>query len=314
MLKDVPQLHQHQRLKERVGSAPALGASDGALAGEQMRTAALLSKSASADSGLFFRSSSREAPKKKVRFSNVTNVILVPTRQDYFDHNLDKKLWWTENDYDVFKKSAVREVSALINIYRIDAKTALARLGLGELAGEVTAKAVAVECAPSLNSSISDSNLQLLLGSEASETPSTSSLLMGSKAGGSNSSGGNYVHPSDDGAAAVNHRNQLASASASSAAALARQPPPSSSSRKAAESSSHHAKGLLQQQQGCTEAHTSINALPASAVRLPSPKRGNGASSSSSEQMHVQGGISLGLGVTPKSSSALHPLAYMAGF
>jgi hypothetical protein len=293
----MPQLqHQHPRLKERVGSAPALGAGDGALDGEHMRTAALLNKSASADSGLFFRSSSREIPKKKVRFSNVTNVILVPTRQDYFDHNLDKKLWWTEDDYEVFKKSAVREVSALINIYRIDAKTALARLGLGELAGDVT-KGAAVECAPSINPSVSDSNLQRMGCSEGSSYESPD-------AGG----GGARAHPNDDSSASVYHRNQ---------------PSLSSSGRKASTDLSGAAdgvsegvatgtrsSGLAKHPLGSTEVHTSINALPATAVRLPSPKR---ASSSSSIPTELQG-ISLGLGVTPKNSSALHPLAYMAGF
>lgn len=274
--QDLAELQHHRkRLTERVGSAPALGAGDGASAGEQARAAALLNKSASADSGLFYRAASREVPKKKVRFSNVTNVVLVPTRQDYFDHNLDKKLWWTEEDYEVFKKSAVREVSALINIYRIDAKTALARLGLGELASEATAlsKSIGAESGPMIMSSLSDGNLPCPPKCVDDGAADTSTSTSATTNGGSEAIGG--------------------------------------SRGKAQQHMNGH---------GCTEVHTSINALPASAMRLPSPKRGNGssstndASSSSLSQAPERQGISLGLGVTPKTSSALHPLAYMAGF
>lgn len=70
--------------------------------------------------------------RKEVRFSNIDKVVLVPTRQEYVDHNLGSKLWWTVEDYSKFKRSAVLEVSAMINIYRIDAKTALERMSSDE--------------------------------------------------------------------------------------------------------------------------------------------------------------------------------------
>jgi hypothetical protein len=69
---------------------------------------------------------------KRVGFTNIDRVILVPTRQEYIDHKLGDKLWWTAEDYHLFKRSAILEVSAIINIYRVDAKTALSKLCLEE--------------------------------------------------------------------------------------------------------------------------------------------------------------------------------------
>ncbi len=252
---------------------------------DSTKAAAMLNKSASADSGLFFKSVSRElaAPKKKkVRFSNVTNVILVPTRQDYFDHNLNKKLWWTEEDYNAFKKSAVREVSALINIYRIDAKTALARLGLCEqLSGDNSA-------------AISDTGTSL-------EFPAGITACH---------SEGNLIRPRHTGGANSNHQWSLSSRAPS----LSHIPADKSASfDKSCENVFLNMKARPFES---TEVFTSLNSLPSNAVKLPSPKRSGGSGGSSSSSSGTSGcSTDLGMGVaSTKASGAMHPLAYIAGF
>ena len=89
-------------------------------------------KTLSVDSGLSASRHGIKAP-RTVNFSNTDCVVLVPTRQEYFDHKLDRVLWWKPDDYTKFKQSAVLEVSAIINIYRVDAKTALQKLAIGDL-------------------------------------------------------------------------------------------------------------------------------------------------------------------------------------
>jgi hypothetical protein len=79
-------------------------------------------------SSVITAASERKLGKKNVTFSNIEKIILVPTRQEYIDHNMGHLLWWGEDDYKKFKQSAIYEVSAMINIFRVDAKTALARL------------------------------------------------------------------------------------------------------------------------------------------------------------------------------------------
>jgi hypothetical protein len=113
-------------IKSRTQSAPELhvpSAPSGIAASKKTR---------SVDSGLSASKHGIKVP-KSVNFSNTDSVVLVPTRQEYFDHKLDRVLWWKSDDYTKFKQSAVLEVSAIINIYRVDAKTALQKLAIGDL-------------------------------------------------------------------------------------------------------------------------------------------------------------------------------------
>lgn len=89
-------------------------------------------KTLSLDSGLAAKNVSTTARPKRVTFSHLDIIILVPQRQEYFDHKLDKKLWWSTDDYAQFKHSAILEISALMNIYRIDAKTAIHKFANGD--------------------------------------------------------------------------------------------------------------------------------------------------------------------------------------
>ena len=47
------------------------------------------------------------------------------TREEYFNHNLDKALWWTSKDYEAFKHAALTEIADLMESNSIDAKTAI---------------------------------------------------------------------------------------------------------------------------------------------------------------------------------------------
>jgi hypothetical protein len=50
--------------------------------------------------------------KKKVKFSNFVKIILIPTRTEY--NNLSHFLWWNEEDYKLFKISAVNELNEIV--------------------------------------------------------------------------------------------------------------------------------------------------------------------------------------------------------
>jgi hypothetical protein len=50
---------------------------------------------------------------KRVGFSNVDRIVLIPTRQEYIAHNLRDKMWWTDADYTDFKRTAIREYAQI---------------------------------------------------------------------------------------------------------------------------------------------------------------------------------------------------------
>mmetsp|Transcript_14467 Transcript_14467/g.21754 ORF Transcript_14467/g.21754 Transcript_14467/m.21754 type:complete len:228 (+) Transcript_14467:280-963(+) len=52
--------------------------------------------------------------KPHVHFSEVSRVVLVPSRKDYYSRGLDKDLWWSSGDYTQFKSSAKEEVQQLL--------------------------------------------------------------------------------------------------------------------------------------------------------------------------------------------------------
>ena len=47
--------------------------------------------------------------KRQVSFGEITKVVLIPSRQEYHDHNLHKYLWHSKKDYDGFKSEAKQD-------------------------------------------------------------------------------------------------------------------------------------------------------------------------------------------------------------
>ncbi len=45
--------------------------------------------------------------KKRVTFSNIVSVYLIPDRQIMIEHNMIDKLWWSMKDYIDFRKNAM---------------------------------------------------------------------------------------------------------------------------------------------------------------------------------------------------------------
>jgi len=50
--------------------------------------------------------------KKKVRFSEIVNCVLIPSCRDLFF--IKEELWWTSNECDAFYYSSVREIKNFI--------------------------------------------------------------------------------------------------------------------------------------------------------------------------------------------------------
>ena len=64
-------------------------------------------------------------PKRSVSFSRAVHVMLIPTREEYCQANLDTSMWWDRDDYDTFKDDAVSELKSLMRVDpRIDCKVA----------------------------------------------------------------------------------------------------------------------------------------------------------------------------------------------
>lgn len=54
---------------------------------------------------------------KKVTFSNIINVILIPTNNDYKEYQLIYELWYSEKDYIKFKDDFINEINILYKLY-----------------------------------------------------------------------------------------------------------------------------------------------------------------------------------------------------
>ena len=51
---------------------------------------------------------------KKVTFSTIIRVILIPSRSEYFESFLDTLVWWKEEDYIEFKQNFLLELNIVI--------------------------------------------------------------------------------------------------------------------------------------------------------------------------------------------------------
>ena len=65
---------------------------------------------------------------KSVSFSNTVNVILIPSRQEYFDAELDSRIWWSGDNLQHTKLLAVTELRAVMAIQNIPYKQAIENL------------------------------------------------------------------------------------------------------------------------------------------------------------------------------------------
>lgn len=65
---------------------------------------------------------------KSVSFSNIVNVILIPSRQEYFDAELDSQIWWSEDNLQHIKLLAVTELRAVMAMQNIPYKQAVKNL------------------------------------------------------------------------------------------------------------------------------------------------------------------------------------------
>jgi hypothetical protein len=54
---------------------------------------------------------------KKVTFSNINNIILIPSNNDYKEYNLIYELWYSEKDYIKFKDDFINEINILYKLY-----------------------------------------------------------------------------------------------------------------------------------------------------------------------------------------------------
>jgi hypothetical protein len=64
---------------------------------------------------------------KRVQFSNTAKVVLIPTRNEYRTNALDDQMWWKEDDYLQFKRSALTEISHLFQLGGGDLQNLIAK-------------------------------------------------------------------------------------------------------------------------------------------------------------------------------------------
>lgn len=70
--------------------------------------------------------SNKDRYKQKVRFNSAVKVVLIPTVAEYKEANLTDLLWWCEDQYKEFKKSALAELKLFLLTYSsLDTKAAL---------------------------------------------------------------------------------------------------------------------------------------------------------------------------------------------
>ena len=60
------------------------------------------------------RTPSPSSPLNRLRFHSVVRVVLIPTKDEYVELELDKLLWYSEEDCRRFKTEGIEEVEAYI--------------------------------------------------------------------------------------------------------------------------------------------------------------------------------------------------------
>lgn len=54
--------------------------------------------------------------KRRIRFQPAVRVVLIPSRTEYTEADLNVELWWDDSDYTAFKTSAVSELKSLMRL------------------------------------------------------------------------------------------------------------------------------------------------------------------------------------------------------
>ena len=57
--------------------------------------------------------------KRRVNFLPTVRVVLIPSRMEYKEADMAPLLWWEDTDYSAFKKSAIRELKAVMEIQHL---------------------------------------------------------------------------------------------------------------------------------------------------------------------------------------------------
>lgn len=92
-----------------------------------------------------------QAPKKKVHFDGIVQVILIPSIQEYRDAQIFESIWWVASDYREFQLTMSVAFKKFITTTQCpNLKEALKMFILDELAGgsEVSESGVAVSVVP----------------------------------------------------------------------------------------------------------------------------------------------------------------------
>jgi hypothetical protein len=74
------------------------------------------------------RENSSSTEVKKVKWNLGVRVVLIPTRNEYKDVGLADLIWWTEDDYVVFRDTAAKEVQVALEQLKLDLKEVLKTL------------------------------------------------------------------------------------------------------------------------------------------------------------------------------------------
>ena len=75
--------------------------------------------------------------KRRIRFQPAVRVVLIPSRTEYTEADLNVELWWDDSDYSAFKTSAVCELKSLMRLRNLtNSKDAIRILYQPALVGE----------------------------------------------------------------------------------------------------------------------------------------------------------------------------------
>jgi hypothetical protein len=64
-------------------------------------------------------------PKKKVKFNIIVKVILVPSKNEYYQNHLEDKIWWSLYDIDKFKLNYRTHILTIMNLQNVDVQNSL---------------------------------------------------------------------------------------------------------------------------------------------------------------------------------------------
>ena len=57
--------------------------------------------------------------KKRVSFNNKIHIIIIPNIDDYKYNKIIDLLWWSDDDYNIFKNEAIKELNIILQNNKI---------------------------------------------------------------------------------------------------------------------------------------------------------------------------------------------------